>query len=622
VSKNTDEYLGRILIKKDLITEEELEKALEIQKTSGGLIGEILISEGYIRAIDLYRVLSERVGLEFGTDDLDYYKEMLNTELAKTFDKETLIKHLFFPVKIKDDTIIVLVVRQDDNKVKSLINEKIGFFDIKKIIVTKRDIKDLVENTFKEEMKREAIEEMYYRNPDESAVRVFTLPQIIFFALLVAISIHGLLYYSYTTITILIYIVNILFLASILFKFLLSIVGSFQEKNQIVSQEEIDDIDEKNLPLYSVLVPLYKEPEIIETLIDSLKRLDYPKNKLDILLLFEEDDDLTINKAKNMHIPDNWSFVYVPDSKPKTKPKACNYGLKAARGKYVTIYDAEDIPEKDQLKKAVIAFEKADDDVICFQSALNYFNRDENLLTILFTLEYSYWFDYMLPGLDALKLPIPLGGTSNHFKIEKLRELGNWDPFNVTEDADLGIRAYAREYRVGILNSTTFEEANNNLSNWINQRSRWLKGYLQTFLVHNRKPLNFIKKVGFKGWLTLQIFIGGSVITQLVAPFFWLLFLGWFFNLFGLLLSFFDQFLITISLINLLFGNFLVIYLSSIAVFKRNYYELILYVLLNPFYYFLQSLAAWKALIQLFSKPFYWEKTQHGLTSREVHEDD
>jgi len=228
----------------------------------------------------------------------------------------------------------------------------------------------------------------------------------------------------------------------------------------------------------------------------------------------------------------------------------------------------------------------------------------------------------MLPGLNALKLPIPLGGTSNHFKMDKIRELGNWDPFNVTEDADLGIRANARGYRVGILNSTTYEEANNKLGNWINQRSRWLKGYLMTFLVHNRHPIKFIKKVGFKGWLTLQIFIGGSVITQLAAPFFWVLFIGWLLDYFSFLTLFYDSFLIKMSLVNLLFGNFLIIYLASIAVFKRNYHELILYVILNPFYYFMQSLAAWKALFQLFSNPFYWEKTQHGLTASEVSEDD
>ncbi|CCU77971.1 hypothetical protein HSACCH_00308 [Halanaerobium saccharolyticum subsp. saccharolyticum DSM 6643] len=622
MEENKEKRLGEVLLDEGLITEQELQKALAIQTDSGGKLGEILISEEFIRAIDFYRVLSEKLEMEFVSDNFEFYKEMIDEKLVRLFEKETLMQNLFFPLAVDNNNLIVIVLRQDDEKVDQLIEEKTGFVDFKKIIATKRDIQNLVEKTFKKEMIRESISEMYSRHPEESAARVFTIPQIVFFALLSILSIFGAIYYPYQTAVSFFYIINFLFLASILFKFLLSIVGSYYEKHEFISQAEISDIDEKDLPIYSVLVPVYKEPEVIKKLINNLKDLDYPKSKLEVLFLFEENDLETINKAKSVQTPDNWSFIYIPDSQPKTKPKALNYGVKEARGKYVTIYDAEDKPESDQLKKAAAAFNKSDENIICFQSALNYFNRNENLLTKLFTLEYSYWFDYMLPGLNALKLPIPLGGTSNHFRIDKLRELGNWDPFNVTEDADLGIRANARGYRVGILNSTTYEEANKELGNWINQRSRWLKGYLMTFLVHNRHPIKFIKKVGFKGWLTLQLFIGGSVITQLAAPFFWVLFIGWLLDYFSFLTLFYDSFLIKMSLVNLLFGNFLIIYLASIAVFKRNYHELILYVILNPFYYFMQSVAAWKAFFQLFSNPFYWEKTQHGLTSREVSEDD
>ena len=223
--------------------------------------------------------------------------------------------------------------------------------------------------------------------------------------------------------------------------------------------------------------------------IGCLKKMDYPQNKLDVVLLLEEDDTETLEAAKTHAPPINWRFLRIPNSIPKTKPKACNYGLFFARGKYLTIYDAEDIPEPDQLKKAVIAFKKAGNDFICFQAALNYFNRDENFLTKMFTLEYSYWFDYLLPGLYNLKLPIPLGGTSNHFDVEKLREIGAWDPFNTTEDADLGVRAFGRGYKVGVINSTTYEEANARVKNWIRQRSRWIKGYKQTFLVQARNPI-------------------------------------------------------------------------------------------------------------------------------------
>ncbi len=160
------------------------------------------------------------------------------------------------------------------------------------------------------------------------------------------------------------------------------------------------------------------------------------------------------------------------------------------------IYDAEDRPDSDQLKRAVVGFRKARPGTVCLQAALNYFNAEENLLTRMFTLEYSFWFDYMLPGLDGKRMPIPLGGTSNHFDTEALRELGGWDPFNVTEDADLGIRVAARGKHVGVIDSTTFEEANRAYGNWIRQRSRWIKGYMQTTLVHTRHPVRLAREAG------------------------------------------------------------------------------------------------------------------------------
>jgi hypothetical protein len=621
MKENENSFIGEILLEKNLITKSDLNKALKIQKESGGLIGEILISEGLARAIDFYQALVDKIGLEFGSDNLEKHKEFIDLNLINSFELETYIINQFLLLKKENNKLKIMVTRQNNKEVKRIIRRKFSDVEVEELLITNRDLRMILESIYKDEMVKEAVEGLFYRHPEESASRVFTKSQIIFFILLTAAFVYSFIYYRSASINFLLYFFNLLFMGSILFKFVLSIIGALQEREEFITKEEVESLDEKELPIYSILVPVYKEPKVIGTLIQNLKKLDYPSSKLDILFLFEEDDLETINKAKEAHPPDNWNFIYIPESHPQTKPKACNYGLKEARGEFLTIYDAEDMPEPDQLKKAYIAFQKSDDKVICFQSALNYFNRKDNLLTKLFTLEYSYWFDYMLPGLDALKLPIPLGGTSNHFRIEKLRELGGWDPFNVTEDADLGIRANARGYKVGILNSTTYEEANNKVKNWINQRSRWQKGYLQTFLVHNRQPLKFIQSVGLRGWFTLQIFIGGSVLTHLVAPFFWLLFLVWLLSGMAFAAEYHVGLLLYISLWNLLFGNFLGIYLSTMAVFKRKYYDLVIYALLNPIYYLLQSVAAWKALKQLFFNPFYWEKTEHGLTEKEVSDD-
>jgi len=310
----------------------------------------------------------------------------------------------------------------------------------------------------------------------------------------------------------------------------------------------------------------------------------------------------------------NVRILVVPSGQPQTKPKACNVGLLFAQGEYLVIYDAEDQPERDQLKKAVLAFRRGPKELICLQAALNYYNWNENFLTRMFTLEYSFWFDYLLPGLDKLRMPIPLGGTSNHFKTPVLRELGGWDPFNVTEDADLGIRAAMHGYRVGIVNSTTYEEANKHLGNWLRQRSRWIKGYMQTALVFSRDPIGLVRRAGLRQALGFALLIGGTPLIFLFQPISILLTLVWVVTRTTALDPLFPPAILYLSLFNLLLGNALAIYINMFAVFKRRLHPLVLFALLNPVYWLLHSIASFKALGQLFTRPYYWEKTTHGLT--------
>jgi cellulose synthase/poly-beta-1,6-N-acetylglucosamine synthase-like glycosyltransferase len=230
----------------------------------------------------------------------------------------------------------------------------------------------------------------------------------------------------------------------------------------------------------------------------------------------------------------------------------------------------------------------------------------------MFTVEYSFWFDYMLPGLDRLRLPIPLGGTSNHFRTRGLRTLGGWDPFNVTEDADLGIRAAALGRTVNVINSTTYEEANRAAGNWVRQRSRWIKGYLQTLLVHLRRPGTLVRTAGVRQTAAFAPLVGGTPMTFLFAPPLYVLFLASLLpaSVLGGLLP---GWVLWVSLVNLLAGNGLMIYVSRTA-FKRQNYSLVRWALLLPVYWLLHSAAAYKALWQLVTKPHYWEKTVHGLS--------
>jgi cellulose synthase/poly-beta-1,6-N-acetylglucosamine synthase-like glycosyltransferase len=379
--------------------------------------------------------------------------------------------------------------------------------------------------------------------------------------------------------------------------------------------DELAALDERYLPVYTILVPVYREAGVIEALIEAIDRLDYPRRLLDVKILLEEDDAETIDAVEALVLPAHIRPVIVPRGFPKGKPRACNHGLLAAEGEYCVIFDAEDAPEPDQLKKAVLAFRKGGPETACVQAKLNYYNALQNVLTRLFTIEYSTLFDLMLPGLTAVGAPVPLGGTSNHFPTELLRRLGAWDAFNVTEDADLGIRLARRGYRTELIDSTTFEEANSQLGNWVRQRSRWIKGYLQTWLVHMRAPRRAYAELGFAGFAGFQVMILGTVLFALINPFFWALLVVWYLTHAAFVQAVYQAPLTYFAAICLFGGNLVAIYASMGGCIARREYGLVKYCLLLPLYWALMSVAAWKALLQLISKPHYWEKTRHGLTT-------
>ncbi len=381
------------------------------------------------------------------------------------------------------------------------------------------------------------------------------------------------------------------------------------------SDKELAAIRDERLPLYSILCPLYREAHILSGFLEAIGKLDWPKEKLEALLLLEENDEETIRAATEMNLPSFVRVVVVPHSEPKTKPKACNYGLSMTRGEYVVIYDAEDIPDPLQLKKAYLGFQTLSRDVWCLQAKLNYFNANQNILTRLFTAEYSLWFDVTLPGLQSVATSIPLGGTSNHFRREDLLELEGWDPFNVTEDCDLGARIFTRGHRTAIIDSVTLEEANSKVGNWIRQRSRWIKGYMQTYLVHMRQPVRFFRDNGIHA-LLFQFVVGGKIAFMLINPILWLQTIAYFAfrSIAGPTIeALYPPTVFYMAVVSLVFGNFLAMYYYMIGCAKREKWELMKWVFLIPFYWLLVSVAAVMAAYQLLVKPHYWEKTTHGL---------
>lgn len=411
-------------------------------------------------------------------------------------------------------------------------------------------------------------------------------------------------------------VLTLIYFSDLLFNFFLIYRSFFREPELDVKKHEYAAIKNNQWPTYTVLCPLYKEWQVLPQFTKAMSQLDYPKDKLQVMLLIEEDDTESIEKLGQMKLPSYFDVVIVPNSFPKTKPKACNYGLLHAKGEYTVIYDAEDIPDPLQLKKAVLAFRKANRNVICIQAKLNFYNPKQNILTRMFTIEYSLWFNLVLSGLMSIHAPIPLGGTSNHFRTKDLQMLEKWDPFNVTEDADLGMRIIKRGYRTALMNSTTMEEANSHMGNWIKQRSRWTKGYIQTYFVHMRKPKEFFPTWYSPHFLIFQLVIGAKILSMLVNPLMWAMTIAYF--AFGVFTADFIQSLYLMpifymAVFSMFVGNFLYMYYYMLGAAKRNQWDLIPFAMLTPVYWLFMSIAAGFALYEFVFKPHYWHKTQHGL---------
>ncbi|WP_199537413.1 glycosyltransferase family 2 protein [Spongiactinospora gelatinilytica] len=368
------------------------------------------------------------------------------------------------------------------------------------------------------------------------------------------------------------------------------------------------------LPRYTVLVPLHREGRVLPALLGHLAALNYPADRLQILLLVEEDDEEMAAALPGV-LPPACTVVPIPAGGPRTKPKACNVGLGMATGEFCVIYDAEDRPDPDQLRKAVAVFRGSPRWMVCVQAELQYWNPWTNWLTRCFAAEYAVNFSLFLRGLDRYRLPIPLGGTSNHFRVDALRDLGGWDPYNVTEDADLGIRIARRGWSVRIMDSVTEEEANSRLGNWLRQRSRWIKGYLQTWLVHMRSPGALRRELGWRGFWSFQFTVGFAALAPLLNPVFWVLTAIYLAAGPRPIEALFCAPALYAGTIAMIAGNLLLVLAHMAGCMERGLYGAVRTMLVVPLYWVLMSAAAFRALVQLMrrSRRHHWELTEHGL---------
>lgn len=600
--------VGELLVRGGHLQRRILDIGLEHQRDEHAALGEVLISRGFVEELNVYRALGE----QWGTPCLDLEKHWVDEELSRALPSSVAVKHRMVP--IRSTPTLVLMAMADPRSADALAAAEAAYGRrIVARLAPPGAIRRAQEKLFQLPLVTESTRGLETRQPEESAHRLLTRPQRTALIVLAVIALLGFVILRGEFFVVLAGIVILLYAAVVVFRTYVIYRGAKYGRAELVSPEEIASLTD--LPVYTILCPLFREAGVLPQLVKAIGSLNYPISRLDVKLLLEADDTETLEAIKDYKLASYFDVVVVPAEGQRTKPKACNYGLLFARGEYTVIYDAEDIPEPDQLKKALFLFRKHGEKIGCVQAKLSYYNAHQNILTGWFALEYLAWFSFFLPGLQDLGLPIPLGGSSNHLRTDLLHKVGAWDPNNVTEDADLGMRLLRHGYETVVVESTTGEEANSDFVNWVRQRSRWGKGYAVSWLVQMRHPLALFHDLGFWGFLAIQLMLGGSYALSLLNLMMWSLTITWFLTAFGFIAYLFPGWVYFVALTELLIGNFFFVYLNIWSAEHLKDYRLARLALLSPVYWLMMSLAMIKATLQIVDKSTFWEKTVHGLYS-------
>ncbi|WP_170421835.1 glycosyltransferase [Ruegeria arenilitoris] len=606
ISDRTRKPLGTCLVEQGCITPDQLEKALRLQARQKAPLGEILVGEGWIGRSEVMEALAEQTSLQ-RADLINIAPEHALSDLKPV---EFWLEHNVIPWQRIGPILLVATAHPDRfAAVRAALSET--EFTVTPVLADPSQIDQALSQMFSDTLVRAAEARV---EPDQSCRSwtptarvgpVVALSGLVSF--FVAFPISGL------TVLLFAAVLSLLLFMALRLAGLVSYVIGRQRMPHAAAPVPL------RLPRVSILVPLYKEREIAGALIKRLQRLTYPKALLDIILVLEEADEVTRATLEQVALPSWMRTIEVPElSGLTTKPRAMNYALDFCRGDILGVWDAEDAPQPDQIERVVRHFARVGDDVVCLQGVLDYYNPRTNWRSRCFTIEYNSWFRVVLQGIARMGLVVPLGGTTFFFRRDKLLELGGWDAHNVTEDADLGVRLSRAGYRTEMVDTTTYEEANFRAWPWVKQRSRWLKGFMVTYLVHMRAPLRLLQDLGPKRFLGVQAFFLGTIGQFLLAPVLWLFWLAtlglpgpfdpilpnWaFYALIALFLA--------AEITNLVVG--------MLAVSARERRFLMPWVPTMPLYFPLGVLAAYKALWELASNPFYWDKTQHGQASEEMH---
>ena len=588
--------IGRYLVDAGVLGTENLVAALEMQARMNAPLGEILIAEGLATEAQVLDAVAQQYGLQV----IDLMREPPDPTLELMRPPEFWLRHRVVPWVQLGDTLVLATARPDQlDQVRADFGPSAAPFLA--VVASETQIMHTLAELHADHLSHRAetrvADDLSCRNwGDMRALPVLPL------ALLVAsaITLPGL---SLAVLSVVATISLLLIAGLKIAAFVTQMLTRLHDPPPAPSLANPVGI---RLPKISVLVPLFREREIASALIRRLNRLTYPKALLDVVLVLEAQDQLTRAALQDVDLPPWMRVVEVPDTGcVTTKPRALNYALDFCKGDIIGIWDP------DQLERVAIGFANAAPEVACLQGALDYYNPRTNWLSRCFTIEYASWWRVLLPGVAAMGLIIPLGGTTLFFRRPALERLGGWDAHNVTEDADLGVRLARYGYRTELIATVTREEANCHGWAWVKQRSRWLKGFMMTYLVHMSRPLRLWRDVGAWKFLGLQAFFLGTVSQFLLAPVlwsFWLMPLAWTHPAETLVapavITTLCVLFVSIEVTNMLIG--------WVAIWDRQHRFLALWVPTLPLYFMLGALAAAKALAEMILRPYFWDKTQHG----------
>lgn len=596
--------LGSVLLAKGWITQGDFLKAWSIQRVEQAYIGEILIGMGKITTDQLYWALAAQYNLDL----IDLNKSPPTTNWVEFSTPQTSLKHGYIIWRETDHSLTIALT---DPKMMGLLHKE--FRSIGKVIYFVLTKPKCLQNFIISNQNKALQDAALTYCPETMSCRSWAQPRKPYiWAASVFLFISASIF---APVKILSLMLSLVFCALIiLMVFRIICLLALRKPAELPAAKKQTQAFIKR-PKVSILVPLFKENSILERLSERMQTLAYPKELLEICFIYEQDDPQTKSALEKLDLPDYMKLIEIPVGELQTKPRAMNYALDFCAGSIIGIYDAEDAPEIDQIEQVIQKFAISGDDVACIQCVLDFYNTDTNWISRCFTIEYAVLFRVILPALDRLKLPIPLGGTSVFFRRDILEKLGRWDAYNVTEDADLGYRLYRMGYRCSWVNSVTYEEANYRFLPWIKQRSRWLKGFFMTVSVHLKNPLTLKRKVGIYAVSTMFCL---SVIPWIICPFMpiilpmWLLSLGMDLPVYSALPTWF----INTLTFTFVASELMSLFLGYSATHGDRHKHLRYWLPSTILYWPLACFASYKALYEVFTRPIYWDKSEHGLNDQ------